>query len=312
MALDTYKVSGYATTFDEAYILYTIEGIDYYEVVAKGAIDSRTVKTDCVFLLNHEGVALARQENKSMILTADNHGLKVEADLGLTQDARRAYESINAGMLYQMSFAFKVDDEEYNSNTHTRTIKHIARIYDCSAVNVPANPYTNIAPIKDAKRSQAKAQIRYVQHLLKSAGTAKKNIKDMTDDELKARKAQIDRILGMTKGKEARNMEDKFIHTQGIETPERSAFRREALSSSGDTDYSKIMDLIPEGMDKAVKIRKLAKDTGISEKRISEIIAIARSKGRAIVEKNGLVWEARSEKDVMDIFESEKGQIIYR
>lgn len=312
MALDTYKVSGYATTFDEAYILYTIEGIDYYEVVAKGAIDSRTVKTDCVFLLNHEGVALARQENKSMILTADNHGLKVEADLGLTQDARRAYESINAGMLYQMSFAFKVDDEEYNSNTHTRTIKHIARIYDCSAVNVPANPYTNIAPIKDAKRSQAKAQIRYVQHLLKPAGTGKKNIKDMTDAELKSRLDYLNDKLKKAGEKEVRNMENKFVHTQNIETPERSAFRREALSGSGDTDYSKIMDLIPEGMDKAVKIRKLAKDTGISEKRISEIIAIARSKGRAIVEKNGLVWEARSEKDVMDIFESEKGQIIYR
>ena len=312
MALDNYKVTGYATTFDMEYVLYSIEGIDYYEVVAPGAIDARTEKSSCVFLLNHEGIALARQENGSMTLVADDHGLKVVADLGLTQDARRAFESINAGMLYQMSFAFKVDDEEYNSVTHTRTIKHISNIYDCSAVNIPANPYTYIATVKDAERSRKEAQKRYIRFMINNIGTSKKDLKSMTDTELQARKQYLDGILEKTGKKEVRSMENKLIYTEDIETPERSAFKREAFSGAGNTEYSKILNQIPVGMDKAVKIRKLAKDTGVSEKKISEIIAIARSKGRAIVEKNGLVWEARSEKDVMDIFDSEKGKIIYR
>ena len=311
MALD-YKVSGYATTFDMEYILYNIEGIDYYEVIAPGAIDARTEKSSCVFLLNHEGIALARQENGSMVLTSDNHGLKVVADLGLTQDARRAYESINAGMLYQMSFAFKVDDEEYNSVRHTRTIKHISNIYDCSAVNIPANPYTNISSVKDAERSRKEAQKRYIRFLFDKIGTGKRDLKSMTDSELQARKQYLEGILKKTGRKEVRSMENKLIYTEDIETPERSAFKREAFSGAGDAEYSKVINQIPVGMDKAVKIRKLAKDTGVSEKKISEIIAIARSKGRAIVEKNGLVWEARSERDVMDIFDSEKGKIIYR
>ena len=312
MALDTYKVTGYATTFDMEYALYSIEGIDYYEVIAPGAIDARTEKSSCVFLLNHEGIALARQENRSMTLAADGHGLKVVADLGLTQDARRAYESINAGMLYQMSFAFKVDDEEYNSVTHTRTIKHISNIYDCSAVNIPANPYTYIAAIKDAERSREEAQKRYIRFLVNKIGTGKRDLKSMTDSELKARAQYLEGILAKTGRKEARTMKTASIYTENIETPERSAFRREAFSGAGDAEYSKVINQIPVGMDKAVKIRKLAKDTGVSEKKISEIIAIARSKGRAIVEKNGLVWEARSERDVMDIFEAEKGKIIYR
>jgi hypothetical protein len=55
------------------------------------------------------------------------------------------YEEIKAGMYDQMSFAFIVDDEEYDSKTHTRTIKRIGKVFDVSAVSFPANPGTDIS-----------------------------------------------------------------------------------------------------------------------------------------------------------------------
>ena len=55
------------------------------------------------------------------------------------------YEEIEAGMYTQMSFAFVVDDDEYNTKEHLRTISHISKLYDVSAVSFPANPTTDIS-----------------------------------------------------------------------------------------------------------------------------------------------------------------------
>ena len=48
-------------------------------------------------------------------------------------------------MYDQMSFAFIVDDDEYNTKEHLRTIRHIAKLYDVSAVSIPANDGTEIS-----------------------------------------------------------------------------------------------------------------------------------------------------------------------
>ena len=44
-----------------------------------------------------------------------------------------------------MSFAFTVGEDEYDRKTHTRTISRITKVYDVSAVSIPANPYTDIS-----------------------------------------------------------------------------------------------------------------------------------------------------------------------
>lgn len=87
----------------------------------------------------------ARNKNNTLQLSVDEHGLKVDAYLGSTEDSRRMYEAIAAGLVDQMSFAFTVDDEDYDRNTRTRTIKHIRKLYDVSAVSIPANPGTEIS-----------------------------------------------------------------------------------------------------------------------------------------------------------------------
>lgn len=44
-----------------------------------------------------------------------------------------------------MSWAFTVADEEYDRKTKTRTITRIKKIYDVSAVSIPANDGTEIS-----------------------------------------------------------------------------------------------------------------------------------------------------------------------
>ena len=60
------------------------------------------------------------------------------------EDARNMFENISSGMVKDMSWAFSVDGQKYDKGTHTRTITHIRKIYDVSAVSIPANPNTEI------------------------------------------------------------------------------------------------------------------------------------------------------------------------
>ena len=139
-----YEVEGYATTF-EPYVLFDMDGIQYKEQIIPEAIDENTDLSDVIFVKDHEGTVYARTKNNTLTLEKDEHGLKVRADMSKTSTAREANEEIAAGMYDQMSFAFTVDDDEYNSTEHMRTIRHIKKIYDVSFVSFPANPGTDIS-----------------------------------------------------------------------------------------------------------------------------------------------------------------------
>lgn len=146
----SFLVRGYASTFDP-YFMYSDEnGTKYYEKIEPSAFEGCDF-SDVVFVKNHEGTVFARTKNGTLKLFIDLHGLLVEADLSRTASARAMFEEIEAGMYYQMSLAFVVDDEEYDRKTHTRIIKHIAKCYDVSAVNFPANPGTEISPSTRSK-----------------------------------------------------------------------------------------------------------------------------------------------------------------
>lgn len=95
----------------------------------------------------------ARQSNKTLILQPDYKGLKVAADLGKTDLARGLYQDIEAGMINKMSWAFSVAEESYDRETHTRTILKIKKVYDVSAVSIPANGDTEISARAFASRS---------------------------------------------------------------------------------------------------------------------------------------------------------------
>lgn len=152
--IDTeYYVEGYATTFDKPYLLYEFEdGTKYYERVDAHALDGADM-SDVIMQYDHEGRVFARQSNKTLILVPDHKGLLVAADLGKTDLARGLYQDIDAGMITKMSWAFTVLEDSYDRATHTRTILKIKKVYDVSAVSIPANGDTEISARNFARRS---------------------------------------------------------------------------------------------------------------------------------------------------------------
>ena len=72
-------------------------------------------------------------------------GLFIAADLSKSEAARSMYEEIGSGLVTRMSWAFRVEKDAYDRATRTRTVLKIAKVYDVSAVSVPANPATEIS-----------------------------------------------------------------------------------------------------------------------------------------------------------------------
>lgn len=152
--IDTeYYVEGYATTFDRPYLLYEFEdGTKYHERIDAHALDGADM-SDVIMQYDHEGRVFARQSNKTLLLIPDHRGLLVAADLGKTDLARGLYQDINAGMITKMSWAFTVEKDDYDRATRTRTILKIKKVYDVSAVSMPANGDTEISARAFADRS---------------------------------------------------------------------------------------------------------------------------------------------------------------
>ena len=139
----SFLVEGYATNFNE-YVLFEDEGIEYKERILPEAFEDCDM-TDVIFLKDHEGTVFARTKNNTLTLEVNENGLFTRTDLSKTSASREMYEEISTGMYSQMSFAFVVDDDEYNTTEHLRTIRHIKKIFDVSAVSFPANPTTDIS-----------------------------------------------------------------------------------------------------------------------------------------------------------------------
>ena len=152
--IDTeYYVEGYATTFDKPYLLYEFEdGTKFYERIDAHALDDADM-SDVIMQYDHEGRVFARESNNTLILIPDHKGLLIAADLEKTDLARRLYQDIEAGMITKMSWAFTVSEESYDRATRTRTILKIKKVYDVSAVSIPANGDTEIAARNFASRS---------------------------------------------------------------------------------------------------------------------------------------------------------------
>lgn len=169
------SVEGYATTFDVPYLLWRDGDYEVWEKVDKRAFD-KTDMTDVIFQYNHEGRVFARQSNGTLSLNADDHGLHIVADLGGTEIGRQLYEEIKGGYTNKMSFGFRVNEdsretlEEDGLIKITRTILGIEKLYDVSAVSLPANDATVISArnfcegvIEEVRAERLKAEQRKAQ-----------------------------------------------------------------------------------------------------------------------------------------------------
>ena len=147
----TYRVTGYATTYTEPYTLYADEDIEIREQVAPNAFDKADM-SDVIMQYNHEGRVFARTRNNTLSLESDEHGLLINADLGGTEIGRQLYEEIDGGYTDRMSFGFTVNEDEVNETrekgkrtVYLRTITKVGKLFDVSAVSMPANDGTEIS-----------------------------------------------------------------------------------------------------------------------------------------------------------------------
>lgn len=162
--LISYIVEGYATTFNQPYELYSEPGWTLREQVSPDAFDNADM-TDVIFQYDHAGRVFARKSNGTLELTTDEHGLKIRADLSGTEIGRQLYEEIKGGYTTKMSFGFTVakdtreetEDEAGNVDI-LRTITGIKKLYDVSAVSLPANDATIISARSDGEGVIAEAK----------------------------------------------------------------------------------------------------------------------------------------------------------
>ena len=153
-------VTGYATTFNQPYELYR-DAFDGMVYIVREQVDPEAFKdtdmADVIMQYDHEGRVFARTSNKTLELDPDEHGLHIRANLGGTELGRQLFEEIEGGYTTKMSFGFRVGKdkrertEEQDSETGVttitilRTILEISKLYDVSAVSLPANDATSIS-----------------------------------------------------------------------------------------------------------------------------------------------------------------------
>lgn len=144
-------VTGYASTFNEPYTLYEDDEWRFVEVVDARAFDN-TDMSDVIMQYDHEGRVFARMSNNTLTVTPNEKGLLIEANLGGTELGRQLFEEIEGGYTTKMSFGFSVDGEEKRDMQATdgkamtlRTITSVRKLYDVSAVSLPANDATSIS-----------------------------------------------------------------------------------------------------------------------------------------------------------------------
>ena len=147
---DEKRVTGYATVFDVPYKLYGDGSYEIWEKVAPTAFANTDV-SDVIMQYNHEGRVFARTKNNTLSLRSDEKGLLIDADLGGTEIGRELYEEIKGGYTDKMSFGFTVRGETWEQEKvngveiSTRTITDVGKLYDVSAVSIPANDATSIS-----------------------------------------------------------------------------------------------------------------------------------------------------------------------
>lgn len=139
---DAIKVEGYAAVFGQE----TNIGGYFTEIIDRGAFTDAVGRDDVVFLINHEGLPLARTRSGTLKLQQDDHGLHIATELDARDpDVARIVHKMERGDLDKMSFAFfpEVQEWDESGDLPKRTIKK-ASLYDVSIVTTPAYDGTEI------------------------------------------------------------------------------------------------------------------------------------------------------------------------
>lgn len=148
---ESMEVRGYASTFDEPYTLFEDDTMVIQERVAPNAFEGADM-SDVIMQYDHQGRVFARMSNGTLDVKPDGKGLSIRADLGGTDIGRQLYEEIKGGYTTKMSYGYRVAADTWESrmmddgrSLDLRTITQISKVYDVSAVSLPANDGTSIS-----------------------------------------------------------------------------------------------------------------------------------------------------------------------
>lgn len=135
----TYSFSGYASVFDKPYGVRDSKGT-YTETIKPGAFKKTLQEQDDVrFLINHDGIPLARSSSGTLKLEEDEYGLFVQADLDPSNPkVAEVASAMKRGDLNEMSFAFAAIRDDFSGEK--RDVQEV-RLFDVSVVTYPANSY---------------------------------------------------------------------------------------------------------------------------------------------------------------------------
>ena len=145
---DELVLRGTPIVFDTPTVLFFVFGIEYKEVIARGALDSCDM-SDFIFNRNHgqnDSTVYARTRNNSLTYNITERGLDIAAFLDKEDERHRnLHRDIQKRRVDKMSFSFVVRESKYDNLTHTRTITKIRKLYDVSAVDIPAYEETSLS-----------------------------------------------------------------------------------------------------------------------------------------------------------------------
>jgi HK97 family phage prohead protease len=149
-------VRGYAATFEPYDCYGGPEAGGWVEQLSPRSLDKTLAAgPDVMLLLNHGGAPLARTAHGghpgTMTLTGDRRGLLVEARLDPTDpDVQALLPKMRRKDLDEMSFSFRVKDQDWDSNYTKRSINELSlQKGDVSVVNYGMNPNTNMSIVDE-------------------------------------------------------------------------------------------------------------------------------------------------------------------
>lgn len=170
-------VKGVPVVFDSETTLFETKETIFKEVIDRHAFDA-TQMDDVIFNYNHGGRVYARTRNDSLRLSVEEDGVHMEADLWADDEGHaELFRDIKRGNIDRMSFAFTVSTDEYeeaksddNRNLITRKITGIDRLFDVSAVDIPAYDATTISARRafDAESERREAESRKAESLARA------------------------------------------------------------------------------------------------------------------------------------------------
>ena len=143
----------------------------FREYIGSEAFEGR-LEDDVRFLINHDGMPLARTTNGTLRLSVDERGLKYEAKLNPNvSTSRDLMELLKDGTINQSSFAFIVEDDswEMKDGMNVRTINKVSRLYDVSAVTYPAyNEASSSVALRSMQEWQEKEEAKKLEESLEA------------------------------------------------------------------------------------------------------------------------------------------------